>query len=126
MMNKIIKEEKPTYIMVAFDKGKKTKRHQTYADYKGGRKSTPEEFLMQIPYIKEYLDILNIKRLETDDYEVIEKCNDKRYKDGRFYCIVDDSFNSVLEKVEFGNFIYGKDGKFSLNIYEIKITNIGD
>lgn len=46
---------------------------------------------------------------ETDDYEVIEKCNDKRYKDGRFYCIVDDSFDGLLEKVEFGRFIYGKE-----------------
>ena len=43
-----------TNIFVAFDKGKKTKRHQEYSDYKGGRKPTPEEFLMQIPYIKEY------------------------------------------------------------------------
>ena len=46
---------------------------------------------------------------ETDDYEVIKNCNDKRYKDGHFYCIVDDSFDELLEKVEFGRFIYGKE-----------------
>lgn len=46
---------------------------------------------------------------ETEDYEIIKNCNDKRYMDERFYCIVDDSFDLVLEKVEFGNFIYGKD-----------------
>ena len=46
---------------------------------------------------------------ETDDYDVIKNCNDKRYKDGHFYCIVDDSFDELLEKVEFGRFIYGKE-----------------
>lgn len=69
MIQHIIQTPDMTNIFVAFDKGKKTKRHQTYADYKGGRKSTPEEFLMQIPYIKEYLDVLRIKHLELDDYE---------------------------------------------------------
>lgn len=69
MMNKILSTDNLTHIFVAFDKGKKTFRHQAYAEYKGGRKAMPEEFAMQIPYIKEYLDILNIKRLETDDYE---------------------------------------------------------
>ena len=69
MIQHIIQTPDMTNIFVAFDKGKKTKRHQTYADYKGGRKSTPEEFLMQIPYIKEYLDVLGIKHLELDDYE---------------------------------------------------------
>lgn len=46
---------------------------------------------------------------ETDDYFVIEKCNEKRYLDGKFFCIVDDYFDSLLSKVEFGRFIYGKE-----------------
>lgn len=69
MMNKVIESETFDHIFVAFDKGKKTIRHQEYSDYKGGRKPMPEEFAMQIPLIKEYLDVLKIKRLETDDYE---------------------------------------------------------
>ncbi len=69
MIQHIIQTKDMTNIFVAFDKGKKTIRHQTYSDYKGGRKATPEEFLMQIPYIKEYLDVLGIKHLELDDYE---------------------------------------------------------
>lgn len=56
---------------------------------------------------------------ETDDYDVIKNCNDKRYKDGMFYCIVDDYFEEILEKVEFGNFIYGKDVVKVLNNSEI-------
>lgn len=69
MINKVIESETFDNIFVAFDKGKKTFRHQTYAEYKGGRKPMPDEFAMQIPLIKEYLDILKIARLETDDYE---------------------------------------------------------
>lgn len=46
---------------------------------------------------------------ETNDFFKIENCNDKRYFEGLFYCIVDDDFDSVLEKVEFGRFIYGKE-----------------
>lgn len=46
---------------------------------------------------------------ETEEYELIRECNDKRYKDGLFYCVVDNNFDKVLEKVEFGRFIYGKE-----------------
>lgn len=69
MINSLLNMEDVTNIFIAFDKGKKTLRHQVYDDYKGGRKPTPQEFLMQIPYIKQYLDILGIKHLELDDYE---------------------------------------------------------
>lgn len=69
MINYVLKKLNPSNIFVAFDKGKKTIRHLEYSDYKGGRKKTPEEFLMQIPFIKEYLDVINIKHLELDDYE---------------------------------------------------------
>ena len=69
MMNSILSIDGLTHIFVAFDKGKKTFRHQAYADYKGGRKPMPEEFAMQIPYIKKYIDILGIKRLELDEFE---------------------------------------------------------
>ena len=69
LFNKIRETEGMTNIFVAFDKGKKTLRHQEYDEYKGKRKKMPEEFAMQIPYIKEYLDIMQVKRLELDDYE---------------------------------------------------------
>lgn len=68
MMSKIIEEEK-TNLFVAFDAGSKTFRHKQLDTYKGTRKKLPDELLMQIPYIKKYLDILNIKQLEMDEYE---------------------------------------------------------
>ena len=68
MMNKIIKEENPTYIMVAFDKGK-TFRHDKYDDYKAGRQAMPDELKMQFPKAKEILDAMGIKHFEIDNYE---------------------------------------------------------
>lgn len=68
MMNKIIAEEKPTYIIVAFDKGK-TFRHEKYADYKGGRMETPDELKMQFPIAKKLLTAMGITYYECDNYE---------------------------------------------------------
>lgn len=67
MVSKLVSENE--YAFVAFDAGKQTFRHQQYADYKGGRKPLPEELRGQIPLIKEYLDIINVKRMESLDYE---------------------------------------------------------
>ena len=68
MMNKIIKEEAPSYIMVAFDKGK-TFRHDKYADYKAGRMAMPDELKLQFPEAKKVLDTMGIKHFEIDNYE---------------------------------------------------------
>ncbi|MBQ8293538.1 MAG: DNA polymerase I [Bacilli bacterium] len=69
MMNKIIDTMQPTHMLVAFDAGKQTFRHQQYSDYKGTRKKMPEELGIQIPLIKEYLQTLGIKQLELFEYE---------------------------------------------------------
>lgn len=68
MINKIIEEEKPSYILVAFDKGK-TFRHEKYSEYKAGRREMPEELKLQFPKAKEVLDAMGIKHFEIDNYE---------------------------------------------------------
>lgn len=68
MMNKIIKEEEPSYILVAFDKGK-TFRHNKYLEYKAGRMEMPDELRLQFPKAKEVLDAFGIKHFEIDNYE---------------------------------------------------------
>lgn len=68
MMNKIMKEENPSYILVAFDKGK-TFRHAQYESYKAGRNETPDELKQQFPKAKEILDAMGIKHYEIDNYE---------------------------------------------------------
>lgn len=68
MLLKIIAEEKPSYIMVAFDKGK-TFRHESYDDYKGGRSETPKELKEQIPYAKKVTRAMGITVEEIENYE---------------------------------------------------------
>lgn len=69
MLMKVLEEEKPTHILVAFDAGKTTFRHKTYKEYKGGRQKTPPELSEQFPYVRELLDAYGIKRYELENYE---------------------------------------------------------
>lgn len=68
MINKIILEEKPTYILVAFDKGK-TFRHEKYNEYKAGRIEMPDELRLQFPIAKKLLELMGIKYYEIENYE---------------------------------------------------------
>ena len=68
MMNKIINEENPEYIMVAFDKGHNF-RQDMYDEYKDGRMETPNDLKIQFPIAKELCTLLGIKYIECDNYE---------------------------------------------------------
>ncbi|MEK5207820.1 DNA polymerase I [Psychrobacillus sp. FSL H8-0510] len=69
MLQKIMDEENPTHMLVAFDAGKTTFRHSTFGDYKGGRQKTPPELSEQFPYIRKLIDAYGIKRYELEMYE---------------------------------------------------------
>lgn len=69
MLMKVLEDEKPSHILVAFDAGKTTFRHQTFAEYKGGRQKTPPELSEQFPFIRELLDAYQISRYELENYE---------------------------------------------------------
>ena len=68
MINKIISEENPEYMVVAFDIGK-TFRHEKYSEYKGGRDETPNDLKVQFPYAKKILSAMGIMYLEKEGYE---------------------------------------------------------
>ena len=69
MLMRLLEQEKPTHIMVAFDAGKTTFRHETYKEYKGGRQKTPPELSEQFPLLRQLLDALQIKHYELENYE---------------------------------------------------------
>ncbi len=69
MLVKIVNEMQPDYLVIAFDKGKKTFRNEMYPDYKGTRKKTPEELSSQIPILHEFAEALGISLVETEGYE---------------------------------------------------------
>lgn len=69
MLFKIMEEEKPEYLAVAFDKGRVVFRHQDFGDYKAHRKATPDELRPQFPVLKELLQVMNIAIYELEGYE---------------------------------------------------------
>ncbi len=69
MLNKIVKDEQPTHILVAFDAGKTTFRHETYKEYKGTRQKTPPELSEQFSYVRELLKAYGIPYYELENYE---------------------------------------------------------
>lgn len=66
---KLLEEEKPTHMLVAFDAGKTTFRTEQYSEYKAGRSKTPGELSEQFPLIKEVLDAFGIAHTQVNHYE---------------------------------------------------------
>ena len=69
IMFKILEEEKPEYLAVAFDVHAPTFRHQMYEAYKGTRKPMPEELREQVPVMKEVLKAMHITIMEQAGLE---------------------------------------------------------
>ena len=74
MINILKKNNEYDYLLVAFDKGKHTFRHDIMPEYKAGRAHMADEMRMQIPYIKDFLVRSNISQFEIDDYEADDIC----------------------------------------------------
>ena len=105
-MNKIIEEEKPTYIMCAFDKGK-TFRHEKYENYKGGRMETPDELKQQFPKARELVQSMGINYFEIDNYEAddiigtfAKKCNNNKDYDAVIISSDKDLLQLITDEVE--------------------------
>jgi len=69
MLINVVRDEEPTHVAVAFDVSRDTFRTQAYADYKGTRDKTPDEFKSQIPLIEQVLDAVGIRAISKDGYE---------------------------------------------------------
>ncbi|GGF92162.1 DNA polymerase I [Paenibacillus aceti] len=69
MLLRLLQEEQPSHILVAFDAGKETFRHEGYQDYKGGREKTPPELSEQFPLMRELLESFGIAWFELPGFE---------------------------------------------------------
>ena len=69
IMLRILEEEKPDYLAVAFDTHHPTFRHEMFTEYKGTRKGMPEELREQVPVMKEVLKAMKITVIEKPGYE---------------------------------------------------------
>ena len=68
-INEIIRRENPHYLGVAFDPPGGNFRHELFADYKANRGETPEDIIVSVPYIKEFLEAMRIPVIEVPGYE---------------------------------------------------------
>lgn len=112
---KAIEDYNPEYIAVAFDKGKKTIRHQKYKEYKAGRHKTPDELISQMPIIKEIISAMNIPYYEMDDFEaddilgtLAKNLSSDKQKvyiltgDRDYFQLVDENINIIYPKTSKG------------------------
>ena len=91
MFFKMLVDEKPDYVGVAFDLKAPTFRHKMYSDYKGTRKPMPEELRPQIPLLKELLFLMGVKTFELEGYEA------------------DDIIGTIAKKTDIKTLIYTGD-----------------
>ncbi len=69
MLIKLLKEHKPKYLAIAFDRKEPTFRHQLYADYKANRPLPPEDLIPQFALIHRLVEAFNIKLLSVAGFE---------------------------------------------------------
>ena len=69
ILQKLLDEEQPEGLCVAFDMKAPTFRHVQYTEYKAQRKGMPEELAVQMPILKEVLDAMGIRRCELEGWE---------------------------------------------------------
>jgi DNA polymerase-1 len=69
MLINVLRDETPTHVAVAFDRGEPTFRHEQWVEYKANRRETPADFRSQLSLIFEVLDALGIPRLSVPGYE---------------------------------------------------------
>lgn len=104
ILQKLLDEQHPDAVCVAFDLKAPTFRHRAYAEYKAQRKGMPEELAVQMPLLKETLDAMGIKRYELEGFEaddILGTAAAKCEKEG-WDCVIvtgdKDSLQLITEK----------------------------
>lgn len=136
MINKIIADENPTYMAVAFDIGKNFRKEE-FDFYKEGRMTTPDELKIQMPIARELLDAMGIKHFELAPYEaddIIGTITKMTEADPEFVSVIISSDKDLLQLIsdetevkllkQIGYIRY--DYKTFKNDYKIEPINIVD
>lgn len=103
--SKLLKEEKPDRIAVAFDLKAPTFRHKLYGEYKGTRHAMPEELAAQMPVVKRILKALGVPIVELEGYEADDIIGtlSRVASDSGADCVIStgdrDSFQLINERV---------------------------
>ena len=92
MINKALSMVEPDAVLVAWDAGKSTFRHETYTEYKGTRKELDQELIVQFPIAREFLDAYGMKRYECEGIEADDIIGSmaKKYPDVEIHILSSD------------------------------------
>ncbi len=104
LLLKVIDDEQPEYLAVAFDVHAPTFRHKMYDGYKGTRKPMPEDLVVQLPVLKDLLHAMNVCTVELAGYEADDVIGSltRKFDDVHFlvYTGDRDSYQLVKENVD--------------------------
>ncbi len=101
MFRKLIKDERPEYMAVAFDTPEPTFRHEQYEDYKAQRPETPDDLITQSPYAPKICEALGITALEKPGYEADDVLGTlaRRSREAGFQVVIVASDKDLLQLV---------------------------
>ena len=100
MMQKAIELVQPDAMLVAFDAGKHTFRHELYPDYKGGRKPAPDDLVPQFAMVRDYLDGYHIKWVEMTDIEADDLIGTMSRNASEYNTIILTSDHDLLQLID--------------------------
>ncbi len=121
MLFRILQEENPDYVTVAFDKKGPTFRHDEYAAYKATRPKTPDELIGQFDILKEILKALNINFIEADGFEaddILGTISKKGEQEGIFSIIVTGDKDALQLVSSNTNVLLTKKGISEMETYD--------
>lgn len=123
----LIKNYEPNNLVIAFDSKGKKMRHDLFEDYKANRKPMPDDLVTQLDYIKKFVDVLDIKRLEIEGFEADDIIGSiaKKYSDEysiNIYTPDKDLLQLLKENVNVIKVGRKKDKKYNKKIFKDKYS----
>lgn len=100
MLQKAIEIVGPDAMLVAFDAGKHTFRHELYADYKGGRKPAPDDLVPQFSMARDLLDAFGIRWVEMPDIEADDLIGTISRKSPDYHTYILTSDHDMLQLID--------------------------
>jgi DNA polymerase-1 len=120
MLRKLLNEEKPDYLAVAFDAKEKTFRHDSYEAYKIDRPQMAEDLQQQIPYIRKICEVLSIPVIMKSGYEADDVIATlmEQVKEQKMVGVIVASDKDLLQLVEDAREIYALDPMRDYFVYD--------
>ena len=100
MMQKALELIRPDSVLVAFDAGKHTFRHDLYPDYKGGRKPAPDDLVPQFQMVRDYLDAFHIRWIEMTDIEADDLIGTMSHQADGYDTVIFTSDHDLLQLID--------------------------